>query len=42
VARGGIGMVLLMAVSVLAAACGGSTAQPATTVFKGASTASGS
>jgi outer membrane protein assembly factor BamB len=42
VARGGIGMALLMAVSVLAAACSGTTAQPATTVFKGASTASGS
>ena len=42
VTRGGIGMALLMAVSVLAAACSGTTAQPATTVFKGASTASGS
>ena len=42
VARGGIGMALLMAVSVLAAACSGTTTQPATTVFKGASTASGS
>ena len=28
VPRGGIGMVLLMAVSVLAAACGGTTGQP--------------
>ena len=35
-------MALLMAVSVLAAACSGTTTQPATTVFKGASTASGS
>jgi outer membrane protein assembly factor BamB len=42
VTRGGAGLALLMVVSVLAAACGGATAQPATTVFKGAPTASGS
>jgi outer membrane protein assembly factor BamB len=42
VTRGGIGMAVLVAVSVLAAACGGTTAQPTTTVFKGAPTASGS
>jgi outer membrane protein assembly factor BamB len=38
--RGGIGMAL--AVSVLAAACSGTTAQPTATVFKGAPTPSGS
>ena len=42
VARGGLGMALLMVLSVLAAACSGTSAQPATTVFKGASRASGS
>jgi alcohol dehydrogenase (cytochrome c) len=42
VARGGLGMALLMALSVLAVACSGTTAQPSTTVFKGAATASGS
>jgi hypothetical protein len=41
VPRPGIGIALLMAVSVLAAACSGTTAQPTTTVFKGVSTASG-
>src|SRR3954463_6896705 len=41
VTRGGTALSLLMAVSVLAA-CSGTTARPATTVFKGAPTASGS
>ncbi len=41
-ARRGIGMLLVMALSLLATACGGTTAQPTTTVFKGAATASGS